>query len=357
MDLAAKHPSIVAELRQRIIKGDFAPGTQFPTHDELGKSFNVSRVTVQKALDRLASDGFVFAKGRRGTYVSEFPPHLYNYGIVFPCRPTDDGWVRFWTALANESGRAQSSPQQKIFCYFAIDGHTDHEDYQRMMTAVKSHRLAGLFFTFPPSQEVLQSILSEEESLPIVAVVYGKSPAYSVLELDSHAFVDKALDYLKSRGKRRIAMISVPNVPGDFLEYFQAAAASRRMSTKPYWIQHVPATAPLCARNLAHLLLNPDQKIRPDGLFITDDNLVEYATSGLIAANVRVPQDLDLVAHCNFPWLTPSVIPAKRLGFDAIQVLRAALESIDRQRAGDRRPRSTTIAPVFEEELIQTPNK
>ena len=49
---------------------------------------------------------------------------------------------------------------------------------------------------------------------------------------------------------------------------------------------------------------------RPDALVITDDNLVPAATAGVLAAGRRVPADLEVVAHANFPHVTPSAVPA-----------------------------------------------
>jgi len=352
VDVAAKHPEILAELRRRVIAGEYAPGSQFPTHDDLEKIFGASRVTVQKALNRLASDGYIFTKGRRGTFVAEFPPHLFHYGMVFPTRPSSNGWVRFWTALANEAERIHSAQPRKMFCYNGIDGHTDNIDFQNLLLAVKRQQLAGLIFTFPPSRELLAAILREQPDLPVVALTTGaEAHRYAVVDLDVIAFVDRALDFLHAQKRTRIAMMTVPWHAPAYHAHFAAGLAARGMTSKPFWTQEIPPFVPSCAKNCAHLLLNAEQRTRPDGLIITDDNLVEYATSGLIAAGVSVPEDLSVVAHCNFPWPTPSVLPARRLGFDARQVLQACIETIDEKRRGEKSAAMKCVLPVFEDEI------
>ena len=96
--------------------------------------------------------------------------------------------------------------------------------------------------------------------------------------------------------------------------------------------------------------VHPGQRDRPDALIISDDNLVEHATAGIVAAGIGVPGDCAIVAHCNFPWPTPSALPMRRLGYDAREVIRVALESIDRQRRGE--PAGTLVVPArFEDEL------
>ena len=81
---AVKQDAIIEDLRRRILDRSFAPGSRMPTRSELQERFQVSSVTIQRALDRLISDGFVRAHGRRGTFVVDHPPHACNYGLVFP---------------------------------------------------------------------------------------------------------------------------------------------------------------------------------------------------------------------------------------------------------------------------------
>ena len=83
---------------------------------------------------------------------------------------------------------------------------------------------------------------------------------------------------------------------------------------------------------------------------IVDDNLVEHALAGLIAARVQVPDDVAVVGHCNFPYPPPSVMPITRLGFHMGQGLRACLDLLDRQRRGEAVPKRTTLPALTEEE-------
>ena len=97
-----------------------------------------------------------------------------------------------------------------------------------------------------------------------------------------------------------------------------------------------------------------------DALIVMDDNLVEHASAGILAAGVRVPEQLDVVAHCNFPWPAPSVLPVARLGYRAAEVLDRCVDWINARREG--RPLHADafagdahavqrVAPVFDFEL------
>lgn len=56
-------------LRQKIEEGTLANGSLLPAEAELGQSMGVSRITVKRALDELARDGFVARARGRGTTV------------------------------------------------------------------------------------------------------------------------------------------------------------------------------------------------------------------------------------------------------------------------------------------------
>jgi DNA-binding GntR family transcriptional regulator len=60
---------VVAELRQRIIDGSYAPGDRL-TEDRLAEAFGVSRNPVREAIRVLESEGLVVAQPRRSAVVA-----------------------------------------------------------------------------------------------------------------------------------------------------------------------------------------------------------------------------------------------------------------------------------------------
>jgi hypothetical protein len=70
----------------------------------------------------------------------------------------------------------------------------------------------------------------------------------------------------------------------------------------------------------------------------------------LLAAGVKVPDEVVVVGHTNFPWPTPSAVPVKRLGFNVRRVLAVSLDLIDQQRRNEQPPHMTTVRATFEDE-------
>src|SRR4029077_12261687 len=118
----------------------------------------------------------------------------------------------------------------------------------------------------------------------------------------------KALDYFSSRGRRRLAVVGVSRVVGEYEKLLPRLLKKYGIETRPYLIQGIDLERPETTRNCVHMLMHAGQDERPDALYIADDNFLEHASIGLINAGVRVPKDVEVIAHCNFPWPTPSAL-------------------------------------------------
>lgn len=57
-------------IQNDIIKGKYHPGEKMPTEEELGKLYNISRITVRRALQNLCDNGLLERKQGKGTFVT-----------------------------------------------------------------------------------------------------------------------------------------------------------------------------------------------------------------------------------------------------------------------------------------------
>lgn len=65
------HAQIRGELEAHIRSGRWTPGTRVPTEAELGATYGVSRITVQRALRDLADAGLIVRFRGRGSFVAQ----------------------------------------------------------------------------------------------------------------------------------------------------------------------------------------------------------------------------------------------------------------------------------------------
>jgi GntR family transcriptional repressor for pyruvate dehydrogenase complex len=66
------HQDIVEQLKDRIVRGDLAPGAKLPPERELAEQLEVNRTTVREALHKLEGMGLVEIKHGNGIFVRDY---------------------------------------------------------------------------------------------------------------------------------------------------------------------------------------------------------------------------------------------------------------------------------------------
>ena len=346
---------VYQRVQSRILQGSLAPGERLSPRLTYVKDLGVSTVTVQRAFDRLIQEGFVEARGALGTFVSEAPPHLCRFALAFPDLLDVSPPNQWYSALIRSSRSIEQATRFRIATYQEVNDHLKSPGLQDLLSDVAGNRLAGVVFVGDPrlSRKSLSSLCS---NLPCVAL--GASPPFSGIrhiiqvKLGSPtSFFQRALDYLLERKCSRVALMAVSGIETDRLEFFQSRAQALGLQTAPRWIHGVEPKTSQWAGSIIRLMFHKDQRTVPDALIISDDNLVEQTCLGLKAAGVRVPDDLNVVAHCNYPLPSPCSLPVARLGYDSLATLTHCVELIGQRCRGKPRSQFLTIDPGFEWEL------
>jgi DNA-binding LacI/PurR family transcriptional regulator len=335
-----KHRFIAEELRRQIRGGLLPPGARLPTRRELGQQFAAGPMTIQRALDRLIRDGFVVPRGRAGTFVSEQPPHLSHFALVI--HTSQPGSSLYLSAMLQAAAEVQHTRGCRISTFFGIDGHSDVEDFQRLVGEVRGTRLAGGIFSTPP-QNLEDTPILQEPDLPRVGIMGGVVAGVPFVRPQLEAWVPQALEMLVARGRRRIALI----VPATYMDAtgpkqveatFAAEMRRHGLEYRPEWVQFAYASTAWMAERIVELLMRAPADQRPDGLLVNDDHFVEHATRGLLNVGVQVSRDIDVIAHCNWPLPPPALAPVDFLGFDMRVVLDRCIEHLEAQRSGTPLP-------------------
>ena len=250
--------------------------------------------------------------------------------------------------LAYQCLARRQSGQQKINLYFNVTGHVDEEDYQRALADVYAHRLAGLYLTYSLSLRNTPLF-----TLPGIArVTLGITADVLPSIISSIAqFYTKGLDYLAARGRRRIALMGYA-LPADKAFCDELLAARNLDMPAHCFIPALPigwGEPFTIIRHYCYLLMR-DPHDRPDCVLVSDDIATDSVVAGILDAGLRVGEDVDVVAHCNYPLLKPDLWPVKRLGFPVPAVLDAVFALIHRQRRGEAKPADVSIPFLFDEE-------
>jgi len=71
-----KYRQIEEELRYKILFGHWKPGQQILTEMELCEQYNVSRITIRKAINELENAGYLVRQSGKGTFVTDWQAQL-----------------------------------------------------------------------------------------------------------------------------------------------------------------------------------------------------------------------------------------------------------------------------------------
>lgn len=78
------------DLQDKILVGKWGPGVLLPTEMQLCELYNVSRITVRKALDKLEQKGLITKIKGRGTIVNKIEPSLSSKGVYGYAKMAED---------------------------------------------------------------------------------------------------------------------------------------------------------------------------------------------------------------------------------------------------------------------------
>jgi DNA-binding LacI/PurR family transcriptional regulator len=355
-----RREQVINHLRSLIVSGKFLPGARLPTYEELGRRLRAESPTIRAAMGILLDEGFIETRPRHGSFVAARPPHLHQLALVFnndPKSPLDESytWSRYYQSLTQAATDFERTSGRRVLQFFGVNWHTDAPDRARLIEHLQSQRLAGVVFANIPLYMDDSPIL-RLPGIPRVAFETESLHAnVRAVNFDVRQWLDKALDWLVSQGCRRVAMIrhGAPDAAlFDNPEHrrFCEALDRRGLTTKSRWLQLATMNQRLAARQVAELLMADRE--RPDALLVTDDNYVEPALEGLLAAGVRVPDDVAVVGHANWPLPPAKTLPVRLLGYDQRTMLRTAVEVIDRWRAGEKPAEAVILPALWEEEAV-----
>jgi GntR family transcriptional regulator len=77
-----KYRELEEDLRYKILFGHWKPGDQILTEEELCKIYNVSRITVRKAVHELENAGYLVRQSGKGTFVTDWQENLADRPVL-----------------------------------------------------------------------------------------------------------------------------------------------------------------------------------------------------------------------------------------------------------------------------------
>ena len=343
-----KYHRVLEAIRQQIVGGQYTSSRRLPPWSQIAEQHGVGMATVQKAVDTLTRDGFLYAQPGAGTYVADYTPNECCFGLALH-HESHALTSAHDSAVRNAANKLDNGTSIQ-FRQYRVSGWLQYQDeINRLADDVANHRLAGVISPFfCPAFDGTAIVTTP--GVPKVFCSRTKFAESYIVGVDG-SFFERAMKYMASRDRRRIAHLVLDTPFGFDPHAFEASLRQNGLDVRPYWVQgivlgHTTRTA----SNVVRLLMELEGDKRPDALVVYDDALLEPAVMGLLSCNVRVPEDLEVVSLANFPSLRPQGLPVRRLGYDWHEMLSKAIEVIRSARHGDK-PAPVLLPAVFEDEL------
>lgn len=336
------YQTIVERLSREIAGGRYKPGQKFPSEAALVKKFNVSRITVTRAVRELQQRGLVDRVAGSGTYVrnpGQRPRENLLFGLIIPNLGDTEIFEPICQGIA-------ASPDASG--HGLLWGHADsrasgkEEQALQLCQQCIARGVSGVFFAplelSARSAEVNRRLMKSLKKAGIPVVLLDRRPEH---EVDEHSARERydlvgidnqragylAAEHLLQLGARRLGFIAYQNQAStvkarirgfkDALSTLSPGASGKLFVVRPSDRLELPSSARAC-----------------DAFVCANDRIAGRLMHALLAQGIRIPGDARLVGidDAGYADLLPVPLttvhqPCRDIGEAALRVM---LERLDR---------------------------
>lgn len=310
----ALYRQVYSKLRRKIAN-EANSGDRLPSQNELAEEFGLSFLTVREALSVLAQEGVIERSRGRDTIVID--PHGGQYIAILSeldiSHPRTSYHFRCVPQLLRQ--RLRSHGRQVRLCIgTAIPGADNSNAFIKGMSScdelledLEAERVCGVVSVGETTRKFAAYL--KTLGVPVVGCDASLDDRVSV---DYEAIIATGMEYLLEQERRNIAFLGWQGA-----EQIARLAESYGIKVRPEWVRcDLHPAAPAAGWEEFREIWNAGDR-RPDGLLITDDLLFDDALHGMIAAGVKVPEELCVVTHVNRGGAFWSPFPVARLEVDS----------------------------------------
>lgn len=346
------YQQVAADIRRRIISGEMPIGTQLPPHRELATRYGVSGITINKALAGLVSEGVLYSRVGRGTFVALRPP---------PRRASPDRTIGFvlrdlsspFFSLVAHAAQQRADELGCGLLFSSSSNRLDREEEQ--IQRFRDLHISGLIIVSMSRTYRISVAIQrlQDEGVPYVMVSYthGEEVPFIGLDLDRAGYV--ATEHLIRAGRRRIAYVGdrfgsiLYEVRGG--GYRRALAehglpSSRELEYEyPFegeWNDYRSGYA------VGEQIAAADE--RPDAMFVFNDLGALGVMDALLERGVRVPDDIAIVGLDDIELAARARVPLTTVRQPTDRIGAAAVDFVLARLAGERPP----LRRLFEPHLV-----
>ncbi|WP_269522688.1 GntR family transcriptional regulator [Coraliomargarita parva] len=239
------HRIIADKIREKILSGELAPGTEFPATAYLAERWNTSNSTAHIALKNLVKEGLLERRHGSGTFVRERPRALTNIGVYYwTSRIWSDSQMAFYRSIQGLLERELTQRGYEVSMF--VDRRPElaqREAFPALVAAIQKDEIQGLIV---PMANAINLPALQKLSIATAFNTSAKE-VFNKASFSSKNIFKEPLEYLKEQGCQSVAVISpvhtdraherVPSNMIYFKEDFLKEVKAHSLTTKESWIR------------------------------------------------------------------------------------------------------------------------
>ncbi|MDF2725473.1 MAG: GntR family transcriptional regulator [Paenibacillus sp.] len=307
-----RYQQVFNELKRQILHQELAPGTPFPSLEQLSEQFRTSAITVRRALADLVEEGLIYRVRGKGTFVRDgsaspalFPGGLKRIYIGLPGLKSILVEERYYSDLLEGIDHYCSRNGLELFCW-NYDSKPEFPDGDDVGVVLVPHPL------FPVDR--LQRWRTENRRLVTVHFYYPHLEIPYVI-IDNLTGGYLATQHLLTLGHKRIGIILTGDSLYDMNQEFSLRLQGYRLALQ---LNHVAKDERLVVMMPGeketermgyegmHQLLGLEEP--PTAVFATSDVKAIGCLQAMEDRGIRVPEQMSLVGFDDIR-LSPFIYP------------------------------------------------
>lgn len=312
-----KYLKIAEFIQKGITKGDFLPGQQIPTQNELSAYFKTSRPTIEKALDGLEEKGLIIRKKGAGTFVSgkiDIDISQTKFGFLAPRPPLENDFEHNFINMVF----SRISNESKVSNFTLLSDTASFDDENRLLTHITdtcqkfiNENIKGLFYVpvdFTENDEKINRTICEKldnENIKIVLLdrdicQMPQRSKYDVIGINNRRASYRITNHLTGLGLKNIYFVSCQlnsNVIHERIEGYREAIAAANLKSNIVTNYNFKDTQQSTQR-LETLM---GQLPKPQGIVCINDEAASIIMRDALKLGICLPDELHIVGFDDLP--------------------------------------------------------
>ncbi|WP_390405478.1 GntR family transcriptional regulator [Lacticaseibacillus jixiensis] len=296
--------TIYQQLQSDIRSGKYPLGANLPTDHILSEQFNVSVITIKKAMELLSADGYITRKPRKGTTVTATTP--------LEPQPTNHSHLLFGLVTTNFTDYFGTTILRSILYaepdkvdFIVKISYGDRQVESQAINELIAMGVQGLII-LPTSSEYVSPKLIEliAKNFPVVVLdrLMGELPISSV-KTNNEVAAKALTDYLIDRGHTHLGMINansaVTTIDERITGFISAQIEHQLPFSRTQIFSQVSSVVPNSAGKLAEDVAKIKQFLLADpaitALVCSEFNVALLAQRALEQLHKVIPRDVSVV--------------------------------------------------------------